>query len=797
MITTTDLAERVDPKRTALFLGAGSSVASGGPTAITLARKINNLAASGAIAGDDLMEVAGIAELKFGRPAVVQAVRDALKPLRPSGGLLALPAYDWPVIFTTNYDTLVEQAYSASGVPLSVIRSNFDFAAQDDEDATLFKIHGCITQDRVDGHRTAMVLTETDLEDQADYRQALLQRLSVEMNSKDIIFIGYSLADDYLRREVLMAAKMHREQYSPKRLTVLSYERDEDRAQLLEQRGVDVAFGSLDDFVDALTTASPPVPRIAFTSDDNPLPPVLLSATGDANLQRAHDSDVHRLFNGGPASFADIEAGFTFERSVEPMLLRELRDPSTVAIALLGTGGVGKTTLARRLGHQLLEEGFGVWEHRSTFTLQPGAWLGVESRLRDAGRRAVLIVDDCTHHLREVNRIIDELGKEDEVALSLILTSTLAHWRPRTKSPHLFARGKVELLSRLTSQDIRHLDALTARTPQIRDLVDIGFASLGQGDRLARLRRRCRADMFVCLKNIFATESIDSILLQEYAELPEHLQDIYRLVAAIESTGAQVHRQLVMRMTALDSDDIGSLLHTLEGIVDEFDIRPHDGVFGWSTRHPVIAETITQYKFADQERRLELLRRLVEELNPTIQIEQRALRLICDHDFGIGSLEDINDQVSLLYRIVQRVPGDRVLRHRLIRGLMRADRLDAADNALKAAIDEVGMDPPLAGYSVRLLAQKARSTPGILDEDRVAMLYEARRLCIRNIERYPSDKHTYFNYGDIGSSFLEMTGDSAVLSDAVERMIAAEDVILDPELTRRRSELEAALRRSR
>ncbi|MEN1641615.1 SIR2 family protein, partial [Pseudomonas aeruginosa] len=60
--------------------------------------------------------------------------------------------YNWKNIYTTNYDTLIEQSYARKNKNLSVISSNFDFTVQKIPEATkLYKLHGTIDKDEVDG----------------------------------------------------------------------------------------------------------------------------------------------------------------------------------------------------------------------------------------------------------------------------------------------------------------------------------------------------------------------------------------------------------------------------------------------------------------------------------------------------------------------------------------------------------------------------------------------------------------------------------------------------------------------
>src|SRR5207248_1627009 len=144
---------RIDPSNTVLLLGAGASVASGAPTASVLARSLAS-ELNPSPDGDDLAEIASIYENRLGRPRLVKSLRKRLEKLQPSGALLALPTFGWREIYTTNFDQLLERSYRAANVDYDAIRSNFDFSSTAGSHATkIYKIHGCITQDIVDGHR--------------------------------------------------------------------------------------------------------------------------------------------------------------------------------------------------------------------------------------------------------------------------------------------------------------------------------------------------------------------------------------------------------------------------------------------------------------------------------------------------------------------------------------------------------------------------------------------------------------------------------------------------------------------
>lgn len=532
------LADTTRPERSVLFFGAGASVPSGGPTASEFADQLSEIIAGAPAASTDFNEECSILELRYGRRALVDAVRAILAPLEPSGGMLGVAAYPWSTIYTTNYDRLVEISFERSQRTLAVVRSNFDYGPVDLLEGTpLFKIHGCITQDHIDGHRAAMLLTENDLRDFAQYREVLFRQLALDLSAKDVIVIGNSLSDPHLKSEIDQVLDLHRESGAPGRLSILTYEHDADRAALLENRGATVAFGDLDEFLYAMagsgSARATPVPT------HQALPPDQLGAKLSATVTDvAHASSLtpnpSALFNGRAATFADIRAGLTFERASEAVATERLVD-TDLFLSIIGAGGVGKTTLARRIASRLYERGFVAWQHRNQFAFNAQDWIAVERRLSAADRVGVLMIDDCTEFLGQINTLANHLMECDRPGLKLILTAAFSQWRPRLKSAGFYGSGTVVELSQLVDSEIESMLNLVGSVESIRTLVDSGFQLQSRSDQRTTLRRKCSADMYVCLKNVFATEGLDAILLQEFASLEADAQDVYRSVAAIEA----------------------------------------------------------------------------------------------------------------------------------------------------------------------------------------------------------------------------------------------------------------------
>ena len=618
------------------------------------------------------------------------------------------------------------------------------------------------------------------------------------MLTKDVLVIGQSLADEHLRDLVREALKLHDTAGTPGRLFVLSFEPNEYRASLLRERGAQVYFGDLDHFFDTLLRELPPeeVRSEERPSDFEPsaLPSELLGVTMSVGHSLQLASSVRKLFNGSAATYADISSRLTFARSIHQDIISSLKE-RPIAV-LLGAGGVGKTTLARQVVADIGQSVDAAWEHNNAFPFRADRWIEYEGRLRQLNKSAVLLVDDCADALSQVSVLCDHLGRTESPALQLVLTATTGKWKQRSKSRFVFTHGQAFTLSRLSTVDLGALVDLTATTPSIRELVEQRFLALPRGEQLRVLRDRCSADMYVCMKNIFASEDIDFILLREFTDLPDEAQDVYRHVSALQALGARVHRQLILRMLGLEVGGLAGILEQLTGVVSEFDISTHNGLYGWETRHRVIAEVIAQYKYAQQSELDALFENLIDSSNPSVRLEVESLRALCAEPFGIDRLSDPGRQVELLARVVRLLPAEPIPRHRLIRHLIDQDRLDEAGRELADARDAIKMNPVLARYEVLLLMRRAEVTDGLMDEDRIALLLDAEGKAAKNMNRYSTDMQTFRIYGDVATALARRGAGTDYLQHSLDTFRNAESSIPDPQFSEMRRHVESALRQA-
>jgi hypothetical protein len=782
-----EFAARINPEETVLLLGAGASVPSGGQTGAGLAKLLCDEMSGGEIESWDLSEATSLLEDRYGRPALVASLAETLRHLRPDGGLLSLISLPWARAYTTNFDQLVEKACSNRGISCNVVRTNLDFSKTDTDSFELLKIHGCITRDRALGHSDSMILTQRDYDDFAGYRESLFAKLAFDMHTKDVLILGQSLQDQHLKQLVDEVATRAKKQATTPRVKILVFKSDAARLRLLEERNLQAATGSMAELVDRMQSSGIK-PAAKYVALPGALPLALLNRTTSVHAAIKLQANVSRLFNGGSASYADIEAGFTFSRAIEYDLVEQLGNSKVQYAVIKGAAGVGKSTLSRRLLHKLHEQGYEAYEHVDEFSFDAKAWAGVAQTARAANRPVFLFIDEAAKHLAGINRLVRSLDEESNDFLRLVLSAHVGTWDARSKSGLLRRYGREDQLTTLESPEVTGLVDLVRGQMDVRKLLDPDIASLSRNEQIELVRQRSRADMFVALKYCFPGSDLDQIILEEYNDLDEDVQEIYRIASLLEATYAHPSRQLILEVLDLTWEEIPTVLKRMTGVLEQTLIHRRDGLYVWRTRHPVIAQVIAKYKYIDQDELYFILKKIIKALNAAMLLDRQLIPNLCDNEYAIGRLGDHTRQVELLELLCERTTS-RVPWHRLIALWLDID-LQVAAQVIRRAEAAVRLDSPIARYKVKLALGKARELSALGTKDYVAVILDAEVLARRAITDYGDNKYSYLSLAEVGQALYEATGSNSLLREACEKMRDAYDSILDDALLRWRQRFE-------
>lgn len=782
-----EFVSEINSNQSVLLFGAGSSIPSGAPSVQQLIKTLMD-AVGEKNEGLNLMQTAQYVEHKIGREKLEVLIQSALVKLRPTKGLKLVPHFDWKSIYTTNYDTLVEQCYNLAKKDLSVIRKNFDFGKNNrDSSTTLYKLHGGI--DNGEKRDSAnLIITENDYIEATKYRELLFNRLTDELVGHDVIVIGNSLNDPHIEEIVTRISKYVDEANIGHCIRFLMYEENNQKAFLLEQKGYKVAFGSIEEFFHELYAVQPEV-KLFSAETGNVLDgfPTLLPVTEDiAHETKSVAPSEARIFNGWPAAYADIRQGLTFSRSFVEPFSHKIINEDLVGLTILGASGVGKTTGARQLMNNLAQNDFSVWEHNSAFPLYADDWFAVATKLSKDGIVGALFVDEANNHIYELSRLLDQLQSSGITNLKVIIASTKSAWQPRTKSPSVSLLLKTIEIGKLDDIEINSLIRLCSSNNEIQKLVGEEFNGFSLAEQRRRLKEQCEKDNYICLRNIFANDSFDDIILREYAILSEPDQEIYKTISALEASEMHIHRQLVVRMLELDMGKIEKTLTGLTDIVIET-AKVGPGIYLWKGRHRVISEIITKYKFNVEDSLVDFLDLTIDHINPSYRVECSALRNMCSPNGGIGLIPDKKIQNRLLRRVISTIPGEKYPRHRLIRNLIDMDKFDVADTEIRIFRTDFGSDAPVERYRSMLLIRRAQNTPGILPEDRLAILEQAYSKIVSDIDRYPNQKYIKFTYCDLGFAFAKLNNSTWCLDEAIVHLEEFYDTNPEPEIASRLS----------
>jgi DNA replication protein DnaC len=194
-----EILQQVKQGRVVLFLGAGASHAAGGPTGKKLTEMIKEKFTNIDQSLNNFIDVCQdvIDTLPYSRNELEEFIRNNLNTLQPINTHKIMTKYDWAAIFTTNFDDLIEVAYRIESHRLKLCQpiysEHFQVNPSDRSKVCLFKIMGSIAATETEtGH---MVLSRAYYYRAIIRRRKYLELLSDFVKTGTIVFIGYSFED--------------------------------------------------------------------------------------------------------------------------------------------------------------------------------------------------------------------------------------------------------------------------------------------------------------------------------------------------------------------------------------------------------------------------------------------------------------------------------------------------------------------------------------------------------------------------------------------------------------------------
>jgi hypothetical protein len=223
-----ELIEQLERGNVVLFAGAGLSIGAGLPGWGALIRPLAQRIGYG---GDDLLKAAQFYENRMGRHALISYLREKLDTLgvEPTGNHHLLTRLPVHIVFTTNFDDLLERAYRTAGRAVHLVVGAAELPFWDESRVNLVKLHG--TCDRPD----SFVITEQDYHTVYRTNALVLQQLNALLATKTFLFVGYSVSDpDFNQLYDQLRIDLGRHQRRP---YLVTFDLDAFTREDLERRG--------------------------------------------------------------------------------------------------------------------------------------------------------------------------------------------------------------------------------------------------------------------------------------------------------------------------------------------------------------------------------------------------------------------------------------------------------------------------------------------------------------------------------------------------------------------------------
>jgi len=735
-----------------------------------------------------LDEAVEMARYKFGDKPVNDYIYAKLDSFDAGAAHWALVSLPWDVIFTTNFDMLVEKASRAAGAKAAgllrtVLTLSASLTSFDEADILYYKLHG--TADLANTPDGRLILTKSDYTFYEQYKKPLFRRLRTDLLSRNFLFVGYGLSDpnfrailddcrDELGVQTLPLSYAVQHDFSP---VQEAFWREKYNIQLIRADATEFLV-TLKDTWSAESCEVVPFLQRKAVEYLNLDPTTRFQKVGDSfYLLRPGDcagpSNPSAFFKGAEPTWADIRDQVAPHRDAYETLLEavypEIAEPEVGPSALLVTGaaGTGKTTLLRTFAYDIASAfSVPVFVHVAGTPLDTRVLTPLVSV--EKPERFVVLIDFAGEYIREIGFFWEEI-KHKKLPITLILEERKNQWLVAKASVRTQLNPtEIELGSLSHGEITGILDALDKYgcleklTGTARDEQEAHFTALAH------------EDLLVALRELTSRTSFDKIVRDEFEKIPSaSAKQAYLYVASVGQLDLAVRYESLIRVLGLRYDQLGpDILTPTEGILMSASgtgSSRHNVSFRLRTRHPVIASIIFALGAPTDDEKFAILNGLLSNLDPGFPEDYRLLTEITRRRELVNTFADPSKRRALYDRIATILPGNAyVFQHRSI-----VEReLQDAEEAVRFARMALKIDPnnPVFQNTLGLALEFAARSTDADGLKRSTLLAEADKLFEDGIQRDRTDPYGYIGKMNIIRQSIDRSKDR---NEKEEHMLSA------------------------
>jgi cold shock CspA family protein/Flp pilus assembly protein TadD len=724
-----DLLNQVRDGRVDLFLGAGASRTAltadgrGCPTTIQLGHLLSDEFLGGYIRDGQLSQIAEYAISERDLGSVQAFIREQFLHLVPTDGHKLLPRFVWHGLATTNYDLLIEDAYTQTRErlqeprPMIEDRDRVDDNLRDPRNVLLLKLHGCIT--RITNEHCPLILTPDQYLEHRRSRSRLFGILKEWGAEHPLIFLGHSVQDPDIRAVLLELSELG--EYRP-RYFIVAPDVDSVAVRFWESKKITVLGGTFEEFfrtLDAgipatfrsLASIGPPAGRHPIERYSRTKTPLTSSTTqflaidveyvnGISATAHVDPRDFYKGYTGG---FAAIDQGLDVRRKISDelaldYLIRDQDEPTTgpEVVLIKAHAGAGKSVILHRLAWSGAHE----YECICLFTKSQGSLSAapLQELIRSLRRRIYLFVDDAADRSRELEALLKRIGPEGDY-LTIIIAERINEWNIQGQAAAPFITDEYELKYLVPAE----IDALLALLEQ-HGALGTRLERLNLDERRNELSEHAGRQLLVALHEATLGQPFETILLNEFNHItPFEAQRLYLTFCVLNRLNVPVRAGLVARVHGIPYEDFKTkffapLEHVVFAQIDDITRDYH-----YRARHPHIADIVFLKALKTAEERFDCYIRCLKALNVAYSVDWKAFwqmvrarnlsELFPDQQMVqavfAAARETVGEDPHLLHQMgiheMNRPGGDLAEASRL---LNRAATLAPYDSTIKHSISE-------------------------------------------------------------------------------------------------------------
>ncbi len=634
------LIDAVREQRTVLFLGAGASlkakhpdgdqIPQGDELRYRLCKKFLN---------DELMEkplnaVAAMAANEVGLTEFQRYISELFMPFEPADFHLLIPTFQWRAIATTNFDLIIERAYTS--VPASqqtLVKSvkdgdNFDSRLNKETNPVgFYKLHGCI--ESYADLEIPLILGNEQYASYGKKRTRLYNRFRDLGFEYPIIFSGYSISDPHIQELLfdLTDSDIDRPPYyylSPK----IS---DFEKRYWANLR----VFAVETTFEDFLRTIDQAVPDFARAIPVNigggelsirkhyriPQPSESLSLKSYLDTDTTHvhsgltalsqnpSEFYHGYDNGWGCILQNLDAHRSFSDSVlvDAVLLSEEERDTAEFFMLKGPGGNGKSVSLKRIAWEA-----GVTYDNLVLFNEIPAGLRIEPLAEIhhlTGKRIFLFVDRVALVRDELRKLLDS-SRSQSIPLTIVGAERDNEWNIYCEHLERFLHQEFPVRY-LSEREIQALLNLLEHHNALGLL-----KNLSPEDRTRKFIEGAERQLLVALHEATLGVPFEEIIVDEFRRIePAAARNLYLDICALHQFDAPVRVGLISRAAGIRFEEFQEeLIQPLENVVHVVKDNHRRDVY-YRSRHQHVAEIVFNQMLPSPEDKFDLLARLIEAMN--------------------------------------------------------------------------------------------------------------------------------------------------------------------------------------